>query len=43
MPKVNVIDCKTKGSIMAYLFAPLMVSKSTTAGNIIVFKDFVIN
>lgn len=43
MPKVDVIDCKTEGSTIAYLFAPAMASESTTAGNISVFEDLNIN
>lgn len=43
MPKVDVIDCKTKGSTIAYPFAPAMASESTTAGNISVFEDLNIN
>lgn len=39
MPKVDLIDCKIKGSTVAYPFAPSMVNESTTAGNISVFED----
>lgn len=38
MPKVDIINCKTEGSIIAHLFAPSIASESTT-GNIIVFED----
>ena len=43
MPKVDIIDCKTEGSTIAYPFAPAMASESTTAGNISVFEDLNIN
>lgn len=43
MPKVNVIDCKTKGSSSAFPFALAMASENTTAGNISMFEDLNIN
>lgn len=43
MPKVDIIDCKTESSIIAYPFAPVIASKSTTAGNISMFEDLNIN
>lgn len=43
MPKVDVIDCRTEGSTLAFPFAPVMASESTTAGNISVFDDLNIN
>ena len=43
MPKVDVIECKTKGATSAFSFAPAMASESTTARNIIVFEEFNIN
>lgn len=36
---INVIDCKTKEAIKAYLFAPFIASKSMTTSNIIMFED----
>lgn len=39
MPKVDIINCETKGVTEAYLFAPYMSNESTTAGNISVFED----
>ena len=43
MSQMNIINYKTKGPIMAYLFAPLVSNESTTIGNISVFEDLVIN
>lgn len=43
MPKVDIIDCKTEGSTLAYPFAPAMASESTTTRNINIFKDLNIN
>lgn len=39
MPKINRIDCKTKGKIKAYTVAPSMLSKSFLSNNILVFED----
>lgn len=43
IPKVNIIECKTKGTTSAFLFAPAMASESTTAENINVFEELNIN
>lgn len=43
MPKVDVIDYKTKGSTVAYLFLSTMASKSTIIGNINVLEELNIN
>ena len=43
MPKFDNIECKTKGMTSAFLFAPVMASKSTTTGNISVFEELNIN
>ena len=43
MPNINKIDCKTKRSIEAHGFAPLISTKSLTVGNIAVFEDFNVN
>lgn len=43
MPKVDIIECKTKGATLAFLFAPAMASENTTAGNISVFLELNIN
>lgn len=43
MPKVEIIDCKTKNPTLTYLFIFAMVSKSTIAGNISAFKELNIN
>ena len=43
MPQINIINYKTKGPTMAYLFATLVSNKSTTTGNISVFEDLVID
>ena len=43
MPIVNVINCKKEGYTKAYLFAPSMFSESSIAGNMVVYKDLVIN
>lgn len=42
MLKVKIIDCKIKGALKAYFFAPSMVSENTTARNMSVFKDLAI-
>ena len=39
MPKIDIINYKTKGATEAYPFALSMASESTTAGNISVFDD----
>lgn len=39
MPIINLINCETERCTKAYPFALSMASKSTTAGNITVFKD----
>lgn len=43
MPKVNIIECKTKDVISAFPFIPVMTSESTTARNINVFEELNIN
>ena len=43
MPKVNIINCKTKDLIIIYSFAPVMVSESTTTSDISVFEKLKIN
>ncbi len=43
MPKVDIIECKTKGVTSAFPFAPAMASESTTARNISVFEELNIN
>lgn len=43
MPRVNIINCKAEGPTVAFPFAPTMFSESSTAGNISVFEDLVIN
>lgn len=43
MPKVNIIECKTKGTILAYLFASAIASKSIITINISVFEELNIN
>ena len=43
MLKIEIIDCKTEGPTLAYLFALAMISKSTTAGNISIFEYLNIN
>ena len=42
MPKVDIINCNTKGVIKAYPFALFMSNESTIAGNISVFEDLTI-
>lgn len=39
MPTVDIIDCRIKGSTVAFLFAPSMASNSTIVGNINVFEN----
>lgn len=39
MPKIDIINCITKGSTETYPFALSMAYESTTAGNISVFED----
>ena len=41
--KVDIIDCKTKGSTIAYLFALAIVSKSIMIDNISIFEDLNMN
>lgn len=43
MFKVNIIEYKTEEVNLAFLFASIMASESTTAENISVFKEFNIN
>ena len=43
MPNINKIDCRTEKSIEAHIFAPSIFSKSSTAGNIAVFKNLNVN
>ena len=43
IPKIKIIDCKTKKSIWVYAFTPTIVRKSITARNMSVFKDLNIN
>lgn len=40
MPTIKIIDCKREGCTEAFAYAPSMFNKSSTAGNIDVFKDF---
>lgn len=39
MPKVEIINCKTKDLALVYTFALALASKSTMARNISIFKD----
>ena len=41
--KVNIINYKTKSSIIAYLFPPAIASKSTITGNINIFEELNLN
>lgn len=41
MPIINLISCKTECCTKTYLFALFMASKSTIAGNVCVFQDFI--
>lgn len=43
MPKVDSINCKTKGLTTAYLFAPAIANKSITTDDISVFKELNVN
>lgn len=43
MPKIDVIDCKTKNSTVIYLFVPAMTSKSIITGNINIFEELNFN
>lgn len=43
MPKVDIIECKTKGATSAYLFALAIASESITIRNINVFEKLNIN
>lgn len=43
MPKVGVIDYKTKDSTIAYPFISTIAIENTMAGNISMFKDLNIN
>lgn len=36
---INIIDCKHKSQVRAYLFALFTLSKSSTICNILVFED----
>lgn len=39
MPKIDIINYKTKDLIVAFLFALSIVNKSTTLGNISIFEN----
>lgn len=39
MLKVDIIDCKTKSSIVTFLFASSIASKSIISENISIFED----
>lgn len=41
--KVDIIECKTKGSTVAYLFTLVMASKNTIIGNINIFEELNVN
>lgn len=43
MLKVNIINFKTKGSTITYLFALAMANKSITIGNINLFEKLNVN
>lgn len=43
MPKIDIIKYEKKNITIAYLFLPLIASKSTTNGNFSIFKDIIIN
>lgn len=43
MPKVEIISCKIKGSMIAYPFALAIANKNTIACNISVFEELKIN
>lgn len=39
MPKIDIINYLSEGSIVTFPFAPIIVSKSITAENISIFED----
>ena len=43
MPKIDIIECKTKDMTSAFLFVPAMVSESITTRNISVFEELNVN
>lgn len=42
MPSINIIDCKIKGSTVAFLLIPVIFSKTSAIKNMSIFKDLVI-
>ena len=40
MPNINKVDCGNEKNTEAHISAPLISSKNSTAGNIVVFEDF---
>lgn len=43
IPVINLIDCKTKEAIAAYLFVPYMASKNTSKDDMTVFEYLKMN
>lgn len=43
MLRVNIINCKKEGYTKVYPFISFILSKNLIAGNIVIYKDLVIN